>query len=311
LEPSQSGGQLELFALSDTPTHLTVGEAFDLLWEGHLKHKPAGASYLANRKALCRSFGSTYVHSLQDIDLIEHKTNRLKGLNGFRTVGLGSVFHDHGLLRLLYSKLAEWKRRRAKINGIDLSFIVLPTEYPTVGVKKVKPPKRKVIATPGQFLALCQNATPRLKRTLEGLIDLDIRQNDLRSLRTSHYNPYTDQVEWIQSKTGKENCIPVSNRVRKHFIEAREAGREFVYDTTNSRKEFEEAKRTAKLFHITLRDIRKTAYNETLRHTGSHHLAGMVAGHASTRTGIDYYEIEFREGLRPVVAHIEKTYRSN
>ncbi len=130
-------------------------------------------------------------------------------------------------------------------------------------------------------------------------------------LRPSNYSPYTDQVEWVQSKTEKENSIPVTERVRQHFIEAKALGREFVYDTTNIKKEFKEARHQAKLWHLTKRDLRKTAYNEALRHTKDYRIAAMLAGHSSTRTGMDHYEIEFREDLKPVVAHLEKVYRSN
>lgn len=305
--------QPELFdqPIPPSPEFLTVGQGLWILWEGHLAGKPSGASYLANKKALCQSFDAVRMDEIGTIDFARHRQDRLRGENGFKRVKLGTVYQDHGLFRLLYSKIRQWKRDKAKIAGVYIGNVALPDYFPTDGVKRTKPPKRKVVATPADFLALCQHATPRLKRTLEALLDLDVRRGDLKDLRPSNYNPYTDQVEWVQSKTGKENCVPVTSRVRQHFIEAREQGREFVYDITNVRKEFEETRHATKLWHLTTRDIRKTAYNAALRHTGSHHLAGMFAGHASTRTGIEHYEIEFRQDLRPVVDHIEQMFKSN
>lgn len=290
---------------------LTLYEAFDLLWSAHLDGKPSGASFLANRKALVRSFGGKYLDEITPFDYRKHRADRLNGANGHRQVRLGSVFHDHGLLHLLYSKLTEWKREGMRPGGIDLDDLALPPHFPTVGSKKRRGPKRKVVCTPDEFLRLCTAATERLRRTLEALVDLDIRQGDLAKLRPSNYNPYTDQVEWVQGKTGKENSVPVTDRVRRHFTEAREKGREFVYDLTNIVKEFRDARHQARAWHLTRRDLRKTAYNAALRLTKDYRVAGMLAGHSTTRTGMDFYEVEFREDLKPVVKHLELTYRSN
>jgi hypothetical protein len=297
--------------ISQAPIHLTATQAFWLLWEGHLRGRPSGNTYQPNRRALEHSFGMVHIHLILGYEFARHRQNRIRGEGGFQSVKIGTVYQDHGLMRLMYSKIREWKRNKATIDGVYLGDVMLPDFFPTDGIKRVKPPKRKVIFTPGDFLELCQSATPRLRRTMEALLDIDVRQGDLRRFRVSNYNPYTDQVEWVQSKTGKENCVPVTNRVRQHFIDAREKGWEFVYDLTNLAAEFREARHAARVWHLTLRDIRKTSYNAALRYTGSHHLAGMLAGHTSSRTGIEHYEIEFREDLKPVVQHLEETFRSN
>lgn len=297
--------------IPQSPSHLTATQAFWLLWEGHLKGLPSGNTYQPNRRALEQSFGPVHIHLILTYEFARHRQNRLRGEGGFKRVKLGTVYQDHGLMRLLYSKMREWIRNKVTVDGVYLGNVMLPDFFPTEGVKRVKPPKRKVIYTPKDFFELCANATPRLKRTMEALLDLDVRMGDLKSMRASNYNPYTDQVEWVQSKTGKENCVPVTSRVRQHFIDAREKGWEFVYDLTNRVAEFREARHAAKLWHLTMRDIRKTSYNAALRYTGSHHLAGMLAGHSSSRTGIEHYEIEFRQDLKPVVEHLEQTYRSN
>lgn len=299
------------FNLPNKVKNLTVYEAFDILWEVHLNGLPSGKSYQWNRKALCRSFGGKFLNEVTTFDFRNHRQSRLQGMNGHQRVSLGAVFHDHGLLHLLYNKFTEWKREGMRPLSLDLSNLQMPPHFPTEGSKRVKPPKRKVIATPEQFLSLCQNATDRLRRTIEALLDLDIRETDLKRLRPSNYNPYTDQVEWIQNKTGKENSIPITERVRQHFVDAKKMGREFVYDLTNSRKEFNEARALAGIPHITKRDIRKTAYNAALRFSKDYRIASMMAGHTSIRTGVDHYEIEFREDLKPVVKHLELTYRSN
>jgi integrase len=301
--------QMLLYRPGKRPRCLTVDQGFDLLWGAWLHDKPSGKGFLCNRKALSKSFGGKYLNEVTVFDYRKHESDRLNGV-GFQKVALGSVFHDHGLLHLLYSKVAEWQRDGDRPMGVDLSKLKLPTHFPTAGSKKRRPPKRKVVVRPAEFLAICRHATSRLRRTLEGLVDLGIREGDLAELRITDYNPYTDQVEWIQSKTGKENCIPATARVRKHFTDAKGMGRDFVYDLTNVKKEFEEARALAKVLHVTKRDIRKTSYNAALRLTKDHTVAGMLAGHSSTRTGMEHYALEVRDDLRPVVQHIEKMFRS-
>jgi len=299
-----------LLPIAPRPESLTLDEAMQLVWVAHLSGRPSAHGYYANRKALSKSFGGKYLHEITPFDFRNHRKARLNGTRPHKRVGLWSVYHDHGLMHLVYSKLDEWKLDGLKPDGVDLSALRLPDRWPTYKSRKMKGPKRKVVASPDDYLKLCQASTDRLRRVLEALLDLDIREGDLKLLRPSNYNPYTDQIEWVQQKTGKENAVPVSERVRAHFIEAREMGREYVYDFTANRWDFEDARKAAKVPHLTKRDIRKTAYNAALRQTGSHHIAGMLAGHASTRTGIDFYEIEFREDLRPVVKHLETGFPS-
>lgn len=288
---------------------LTLDEAFEILWKEHLEGKPSGESYRANRKALSKSFGGLLLDEISPFRFREHRRKRLNGEWPHNAVGLGSVFHDHGLLRLVYSKLDEWKRDGLRPCEMDLSGLVMPDYWPTDGSKRVKPPKTIIEWMPQEFRAVYRHSTKRLRKVMVGLIDLDIRQGDLERLRASDYNPYDDHLHWVQHKTGKPQSLPVTKRVRQHIIEARKNGQDFIYDTTNCVKEFREARHGAGVRKVlTLRALRKTAWNAIRRKTLDPSKASQVAGHASTRTGIDHYEIPTREDLRKVVNHVARLF---
>jgi hypothetical protein len=294
-----------------SPTELLVQDAFELLWKAHLSFTRSARTYAPNRKALCRSFGGRYLHEVTPFDFRQHRKQRLEGLwpHHRRGVSLGTVFHDHGLFHLLYAKLREWKREGQKPCGFDLSRLRLPDFFPTDGVRKVRPPKTLVEWTPQEFRFVYRHATKRLRRVMVGLVDLDIRQGDLKRLKPDDYNPYDDHLHWVQSKTGKPWSLPVTRRVRRHIIEAKKNGREFIYDTTNIVKEFREARSDADVRKVlTLRALRKTAWNWVKRKTGDAGIASLLAGHASTRTGLDHYEIPTNEGLREAVNYLEKVF---
>lgn len=293
------------------PSQMTVQDAFEVLWAAHLSYTRSARSYRANRKALCRSFGGRYLNEVTPFDFRDHRKRRLEGLYPFhrRAVGLGTVFHDHGLLHLLYAKLSEWKREKQRPCGIDLSDLKMPEYFPTLGVEKVRPPKSLLEWTPDEFRSVYRQATRRLRRVMVGLLDLDIRQGDLEGLRPENYNPYDDHLHWNQRKTGRAQSLPVTKRVRLHVIEARRNGWEFIYDTTNVVKEFREARHDAGVRKsLTLRALRKTAWNTIKRKTGDASKASQVAGHTSPRTGIDYYEIPTNEGLRSAVNHVARVF---
>ena len=298
--------------MAEPISEILVQDAFDVLWAAHLTFTRSAAAYTPNRKALCRSFGGKYFHELTPFDFRQHRKARLDGTYPFHkrnAVGLGTVFHDHGLIHLLYAKFSEWKREGVRPCNLDLRDLKLPPYPPTIGIKKKKPPKRNVEWEPTEILKVYQRATNRLRRTFEGLIDMDIRMGDLYALKPENYNPYDDHVHWVQKKTGKEHSLPATRKVRGHFIEARRNGWDYVYDDTNRVFEFREARFLAKVRkNLTMRDIRKSVYNAIKRKTKDASIAGVVAGHASTRTGLDHYDIPTREGLRPVMNYVSRFF---
>lgn len=301
--------QLELFPIGGNPYRLTVSQVLEILWIGHLSTKPSGRTYIPNRKALCRSFGERYFDTLTDIDFQKHRDSRLRGLNGHFPVSLGTVFHDHTVLSLAYSKLVFWKKRGTKIGGVDLSSVAIPAESPTAGVPKTKGAKRRRIITPEEFAKIQEHADTELRELLYILTDTILRLGDALKMKPEHYNPYTDQIEFTQGKTGTLQTVPPSVRVKQSFQKAAKLGRPFVYNGVNLRARFEDARRKAGVFNVQIgRDFRKTGYNAGRRFCKDPEISRQHAGHSSSRTGNEHYYVEEREDLRPVVLHVEKLF---
>jgi len=294
--------QLELFHFKGPLERITVQEGFELLWKYHLRSKPSARTYQSNRKAWVRSIGHRYMDTVTFIDVERHKGDRLK------TLGLGSVFHDHGLIHLLFSKAAEWRRRKIGIDGLDFSYLKLPAENPTTGVRKKKPPPRRVTITPEQFSRLVEHSTERLKESIYFALDNAMRPSDLDRLGPKDWNPSTGRLEFIQSKTGKLQTITPSNRQFKVIQRVLKRSEMAFLDPKNRRKEFETARAKAGLPWLQFRDLRKTSIDETIQFTGSIIKGQGMAGHTSPRTTEDHYNVSKGSGMEKEVRHLEKKF---
>lgn len=295
--------QLELFP----PVYnslLTISEAFEILWKAHLSYKASGRTYMANRKAWCKSIGHRHLHTINEIDIIKHKEERLNAGKG-----LGTVFHDHGLITLLFSKFYAWKRKGIAVEGIDMRMIELPREHPTIGIVRKKSPPRTTVITPNEFSRLIEHATDRLRDIIYFAIDTGIRQGDLLKLKVGNYNLTTNQIEFVQRKTGKWLSIPVTSRVQKIITDAAKSGMTYILDAVNFDGDWRKAKKRAGLRHIQFRDIRRTGASEAYRVCKDPRKVRDLLGHASERTTMDVYVVTKKEDLRPVVKHLEKVFR--
>ena len=295
--------QLELFHINGSPKRLTVSEAFDILWDLHLRYKKSGSTFAGNRKALCVSMGGKYIDSITEIDFRAHCANRIMGVAGLRRCS--NTFHDHTLFHLLFSKMREWKRKN--IGG--LRNLHLPEENPTNGIKKHKSPKRKRTLTPNEFSNLVEHSDDNLADLLIFMLDTGMRLNDAMAIIPNNYNGALDLIEWTQSKTGKENSIPPTNRARRIITRDIKDKRTTIFDPVNLRKRFESAREKANIHNLQLgRDLRKTVYNLARQITHGPDIPRQIMGHASNRTGDDHYLIEDRKEVRPVIKQIEKIF---
>jgi len=102
----------------------------------------------------------------------------------------------------------------------------------------------------------------------------------------------------------------IEGKSYKIYYKSTEAYTDFVFNSINLRKRFEETRKRAGLPDIQLGwDFRKTGYNVARREFKDSKLAGSLLGHTSERTGEEHYYIETKDDLRPVVKHLEKSYR--
>ena len=300
--------QLELFDLPKSPDRITVSDGLDILWRLHLGNKPSGRTYMSKRKALCRSMGHLFMDSVYDIDFENHRNARLNGLNGFSRVSIGTVFHDHSLLSLLFNQFRKWHRRGMKYAGVDFSKVKLPEENPTAGIRKVKAPPRKRIVTPDEFANLIEHSDEDMKEYLYIAIDTIIREGDLARLKPSNFNRFTDMISIVQGKTDKEQIMPATDRVRNIFLKAQREKRVFVLNSVNFRKRWETIRARSKLGDIQFRDLRKSGLNIAYRFCKDPKACQSLAGHSNMRTTLDHYILENKNDLKPLVNYIANVY---
>lgn len=279
-------------------TRITVNQAFELLWKLHLSGKPSARSYLSNRKAIIRSFGHKYLDEVTFLDVESHKQSR--------SHTPCAAFHDHGLISLLFNKMADWKRRRLKTPNFDFGGLSLPYEVPTLGIKKKRTRPRRVRISPDQFALLIEHATDRLRDSMILALDLGMAACDLDRMTPEWFNQSTGKVEWTRAKTGVFVAVPPTARSLR--IIQRAGKGELVVDATNRRKEFEQARKAANLEHLQFRDIRKTTVNEAVESRGRIEDGQFIAGHSSPRTTTDYYRIADTWDLKKVVNFIARRF---
>lgn len=289
--------QLELFPLALNESKITISEALSLLWKYHLDGKPCSRALASKKKIMINFFKDKYIETFNEFDILRYKNMRLK------TVKIGTYWHDHTLITLLFNKLAEWKRRGIKTDDIDFSKIQLPSENPTKYMHKTKAPPRQRILTPVEFSKVMEHCGEDLRKALIIAIDTGIRKGDIFGLQKTNYNQATDQIEFIQSKTGYLNKIPVTDRVRRIFENSRDGS---IINGVNFRYNFETCRKNSKV-NFQFRDLRRTCITAAYKISHDIKACQFLAGHRDPRT-TDLYIVATKEWMRPTVNQIEKIY---
>lgn len=292
---------MELFNFWGVPERLTVEEGFAILWREHLEGKACARPFMSNRKAICKSLGGYYWDVLTEVDIQRH-LNR-------RGAGPQTIRHDLKLLTMAYNKLKRWKKKKYVLSGIDFAKIRLPDENPCQDIKRPKVQPRKRIVTPEEFSRLIEHADDDLANLMMTMLDTGMRLNDALAIAPSAYDPNSDMVSWVQKKTGLENSVPPSRRVREIFLKAQREGRATVFSSVNLRARFETTRRRACIVNLQLgRDFRKTLYNVARRISRGPDIPRQIMGHTSNQTGEDHYYVEEKQELRPIVKKIERAF---
>ena len=246
--------------------------------------------------------------TITEVDVEQHKAARLHGMGGHRCVKLGTVFHDHTLIHLLFEKFLEWKRRQMVINGINFRNVKLPETNPTTYVRKTKPPPRTKTFSKNEFSHLMEHATDRLQDIIFFAIHNAIRPGDLQHLKVKDWNCNKNQLEFTQAKTGKFQSLPITRQMHKIIRRRAKEGKEFILDFTNFRFEWYNARKRAKLLDRQFRDLRRTTIDEITKFSGDPLHGQRMAGHTSMRTTLEHYVIWQTVDLRKDVRHLSEKF---
>lgn len=284
---------------------LTVSEWFEIVWRHHFAGKPSAGPFNSNRKAICKSIGHIHYNVLLESDVIRHLNHReAKG------IGPQTRKHDIKLLTILWNLARKWKRRRSVMDGIDMAKIQLPEENPVIDIKRPKTKPRKKVVTPDEWAKWIEHCTERLKINSHYALFTGMSPIDLKKLRTSQYNPYSDCLDVQRNKTGEVESIPVPDFIRQHILEAIRQKREFLLDFRNHNKEIKKVRRASGVHFWFGRDLRKTGANEIWKRTKNPRAVQKFLLHADQRTSMTHYVIDTGGELRPHIQEMEKEFSS-
>lgn len=300
-----------MFGFSQGGSRLTVAEALDILWRGHLSTKPSSRTFHSNRVALVKSFGHLPICAINEIHITQHMEARLKGLNGFARVGAQSVRHDLQIFTLLLSTFKRWKRKGIAFDGIDFSTVELPEESPLADIKRPKAQRREILVRPLEFSKLIERSSERMAACAFFAIDTGMNECDLRTLKVKDCDLNENVLRFVRQKTrnkiSKLQVLPLSPRCRALVVKAEQEGRELVLDWTNHINEWRRL-RFALAIRYQWRDLRKTFGNEIHRRTKSVTRMQKALCHASPRTTIDHYLVDDGGDLKNPVRHVSDTF---
>jgi len=260
--------RLGKFDLGERTKRITVEQAvetFTNLHASRLKSAYDCGLFLTRFK---KFFAGRYIDSITATDMQTYRAERL------RTVSPSSVNKERTVFVAMFYKLKEWKKNKAIAN------VKLPEENPASEMTKANESvySRRRVLSQEEFGKFMQKASPEVQRIALGAIHTTLRRKDLKALTKDNVNPATNQLEGIQAKTGKPYAIPINGVVRQ-LVES--AHGQQIFDFTNFRKQFEEAKESAGIVNLQFRDLRRTGARMMLKKGADIATVSSYLGHSS------------------------------
>lgn len=296
--------QLDFFSRYSAPDRLTVTQLLSIVVEHHLYGKACQRPYRSNLRALARSFVDVYYDLTTEPDILKHMAKRAKeGLSP------QTIKHDIKLMVLAYNVAKRYKRNKWTVAGFDFSRFRMPEEDPAKYIVRPQPQPRKKPVTQMDFAKWIEHAHPGLAERSFFAIDTGLSPIELRRLRVSHYNAYTDCLDIQRGKTGRVGSLPVTSRCRDIIFKAIEERREFVLDWTNHLKQVYSARKKSGVYFWFGRDLRTTFGNVVFDETRSDQAAQKAMLHKDPRTFVNHYKVDRGHDLRPAIWGIERKFK--
>jgi integrase len=222
-----------------------MAQACDVYWKLHGSKKPTARNYKNVLAHFREFFQGRFVDTVTYLDVRDYRAHRGK------VVSPSSVNREHTVLTHLFNALREWRRLKT------IHAVRLPEENPGSLVRRVneKQFRRTRVLTPEEFDRFLKSSSVQVRRVCLAAVHTALRLKDLKLLTRDNVNESTNQLEGVQAKTGKPYEVPITG-VMRQLIET-SAGHE-IFDFTNFRKHFDEARKRAGL-DFEFRDLRRTA----------------------------------------------------
>jgi len=159
------------------------------------------------------------------------------------------------------------------------------------------------VLTPGEFKRFLDAAPPSIQRIARAAVNSTLRMKDLRLLSKDNINEAAHQFEGLQEKPGVPYIVPI-NEVMQELIDTAPGHK--LFDFTNFRKLFEQARRDSGLTHFEFKDLRRTGARTIYNDTGDIMLVKECLGHTDVATTQRYLGVSAKQIQRAGLALASK-----
>lgn len=255
---------------------LLIEDACDLYFKLHASNRESKKGikqFVRNLRYIRQAWAGRYVDTITYLDVESYRKSRKK-----QGVQESTINREHTVMTSLFNALRKWRKI-----GQLAKHIALPEDNPGELVKRVDEFQfvRDRLLSDAEFENLYACADSRLRRIILAELNAPLRLEDLRQLNKRKINAKLNEFKGIQTKTGEEYFIPITEPMWDLIKTAPE---DHILDFTGFENRWKRVTRRAGLKGLQFRDLRRTA--ATVLHDNGHPLkvVSKMLGHASVAT---------------------------
>lgn len=290
--------KLGAFGIPETVRQMSIEDACDLYQAKHgsLLRAPEVPERVFSRiKELWRA---RTIDTITYADVERFRTWRKEHGESEATIN-----RQHVCITSLFSKLERWVKTK------EISRVQLPEDNPGSLVSKASESSntRRRALSVEEFERLMDCATPRGRSIYLMAVNSLLRKKDLVELRKELINQNTGEVRGLQSKTGKPYCVIITEPIAEILNRVMSGP---ILDFTNFQREFNAARKGARIKDFEFRDLRRTGATRMLKDGVDLATISQMLGHASIQMTEHYIGI-IKEDNRRAAELLAKRFRTH
>jgi integrase len=249
--------------------------------------------------------GEKYVWGIPNLDAY-FKGYKIRDI----TVGLLKAYVKHR-----QEQGADGGTIKREFNILRSAFNVAKKEgllqyIPHFPMPKENPPRQGFVE-PEEIRAILEHLSENLHPLILFLYATGCRSGAAKKVTWEHVDLKAKEIKlpWTITKNGKPLTLPMTAELYKMLSKPKlHAENEPVFDTTNLRKEWDEATATAKKPNILLHDLRRSAVRNLRKAGASESTAMKISGH-KTRAIFLRYDIVDNADIHAAMKAVEASYK--